>query len=143
MFGILVFFLILLSFLRETFQVLPRMSQAGPHNNGEAATEIGDFDAHLLSQTSVLLSLEIIGRLKGIALMNNHRAPIHSVVFPYECEGTSLSIEEEREAQGACKCLVRPAQKGLINFLVEILKCHSQDRIVKFYRRKEWDIYLV
>lgn len=72
--------------------------------------------------------------------MNNQCAPIHSDVSAFECEGTSLSTEEEREAKGACKCLMRPAQKGLINFLVETLKCHSQDRIDKFYRRKEWDI---
>lgn len=104
----------------------------------EATTQIWDRDALLFWRTSILLSLGIIGRLKGIVLSNHQWAPIHSYVSVYECEGTSLSTEEEREAKGACKCLMWPAQKGLINFLEKITWIIVKTELFNLIRGKNW-----
>lgn len=66
----------------------------------------------------ILLSLEIIGRLKRIVLSNHQCAAIHLVVSTYKCEETSLSREAGRkEANGAYKCLMWPALEKDNNLL--------------------------
>lgn len=82
----------------------------------DATTASGDSNAHPLCWISLLLSLGIVGRLKGIVLSNHQCAPIYLDLPTYKREETSPSGETGRwEANGAYKCLMWPVQEKVNN----------------------------